>query len=444
MNVINFPVQFIYQSNPPQTGDTINWLPIAFLILACMSLAIFLVRKFAVEGISPKGVITSKLSDFQLWVKDNVYAKVICIVFAVFAVLAIAVSFMTNNAYADNAQQDLTLDTGKITIYVSDSGEMTCSDSNIVNTGGLIYNLENTSVSLTDEAADSPLASSTIKIDSFGGCIYEGTPDGEVYDVTGVDPLYGSQSTKVNVSIKNLDKDSALKLCGKDVFVFSVMRSEVLNDYSWTELENIANDISDKGESSEYYAAMKKAAVNGETKTIMLGDGPDADRLFMRIIGINHDTVAGTYNKKAGLTFMATNAINKAFSANTHTIIGDWYTTDLNASLNTEAGEVYSLLNNALDSYGLTAVNVNKEYSKAYNSQVGGYDTSQITKGQKFFLPSYFEITGSTSAPGSETQFGQEGAKYEYMGNDIWSTIDACTWHDDPQYYPGSVMTSVN
>lgn len=281
-----------------------------------MSLAIFLVRKYAVEGINPKGAIVSAISGFNSWVKDNVYAKVICVLFAVVALLAIAGSVMPNNAYGDNAQQDLTLDTGKITIYVSDSGEMTCSDSNIVNTGGFIYYLENTSVSLTDEAADSPLASSTIKIDSFGGCIYEGAPDGEVYDVTGVDPLYGSLSTKVSVSIKNLDKDSALKLCGKDVFVLSVMRSEVLNDYSWTELENIANDISDKGEDSEYYDAMKKAAENGETKTMMLGDGPDADRLFMRIIGINHDTVADTYNKKAGLTFMATNAINQGINFN--------------------------------------------------------------------------------------------------------------------------------
>lgn len=281
-----------------------------------MSLAIFLVRKFAVDGISPKGAITSSISGFSSWVKDNVYAKVICVLFAVVALVAIAGSVMLNNAYGDNAQQDLSLDTGKITIYVSDSGEMTCADSNIVNTSGLIYNLENTSVSLTDEAEDSPLASSTIKIDSFGGCIYEGAPDGEVYDVTGVDPLYGSQSTKVSLSIKNLDKDSALKLCGKDVFVLSVMRSEVLNDYSWTELENIANDISDKGEDSEYYAAMKKAAENGETKTMMLGDGPDADRLFMRIIGINHDAVADTYNKKAGLTFMATNAINQGINFN--------------------------------------------------------------------------------------------------------------------------------
>lgn len=98
----------------------------------------------------------------------------------------------------------------------------------------------------------------------------------------------------------------------------------------------------------------------------------------------------------------------------------------MNERMNSETGDIYNLLNNALSSSGLNSVTVAKDYAKSYSNS-NAFSTEILTKNNKFFLPSYYEITGTTTAPGPETQFGQEGTKYEYMGNDIWSTIDACT-----------------
>ena len=71
-------------------------------------------------------------------------------------------------------------------------------------------------------------------------------------------------------------------------------------------------DISEKGEESEYYQEFVEYAMQGQTKTLMLGNEENSDRLYMRIIGINHDYKADG-SGKAGLTFMAVNSINQAY-----------------------------------------------------------------------------------------------------------------------------------
>ena len=65
---------------------------------------------------------------------------------------------------------------------------------------------------------------------------------------------------------------------------------------------------------SVYLEEFKYYAEYGMTKELLIPHEEDTDdRLFMRIIGINHDNKADG-NGKAGLTFMAANSINKGFT----------------------------------------------------------------------------------------------------------------------------------
>ena len=74
----------------------------------------------------------------------------------------------------------------------------------------------------------------------------------------------------------------------------------------------MSEDISQKKESSYYYPMMKKFAEEGQTKSLIIYNDYNYDRLFMRIIGINHDQKADG-SGTAGLTFMAANSLNREY-----------------------------------------------------------------------------------------------------------------------------------
>lgn len=83
--------------------------------------------------------------------------------------------------------------------------------------------------------------------------------------------------------------------------------------YNANGLKTIANDLSVNGKSSKYYAKMHDNLTNDVKGTITLKDGSS---LPFRLIGILHDDRADGSSLKAGLTFMATNALPKAYCMN--------------------------------------------------------------------------------------------------------------------------------
>lgn len=86
-----------------------------------------------------------------------------------------------------------------------------------------------------------------------------------------------------------------------------------LENYTWAEIQNISEDIENNKSASNYYNEFVHYAEKGIAKELSIPHESDMeDRLFMRIIGINHDDKADG-SGKAGLTFMAANAINQGY-----------------------------------------------------------------------------------------------------------------------------------
>ena len=98
--------------------------------------------------------------------------------------------------------------------------------------------------------------------------------------------------------------------------------------YNAAGLKQIADDLSDKGKGSAYYAEMEDNLTKGTQGSLTLSDGSN---LPFRLIGILHDDKADGSGKKAGLTFMAWNALPKAYCING---VIDRKSTRLNSSHN--------------------------------------------------------------------------------------------------------------
>ena len=75
----------------------------------------------------------------------------------------------------------------------------------------------------------------------------------------------------------------------------------LLCGYNAAGLKQIADDLSDKGKGSAYYAEMEDNLTKGTQGSLTLSDGSN---LPFRLIGILHDDKADGSGKKAGLTFM--------------------------------------------------------------------------------------------------------------------------------------------
>lgn len=108
--------------------------------------------------------------------------------------------------------------------------------------------------------------------------------------------------------------------------------------YNAAGLKQIADDLSEKGKGSTYYAAMEKNLTDGVKGTLTLSDGSN---LPFRLIGILHDDKADGSGRKAGLTFMAWNALPKAYAMNnSHTNNGGWRDSLLRNQMNN--GEIWN------------------------------------------------------------------------------------------------------
>jgi hypothetical protein len=137
-----------------------------------------------------------------------------------------------------------------------------------------------------------------------------------------------------------------------------------LDDYSWTELKIIANDLSANGEQSVYYAKMTELMQSGSTKTFDTGDtsGLVGSKMRVRIIGICQDQKSDG-SGSAGLTFQTTHALATPYQMNTsNTNSGGWGSTSMRTWLNS------TVYNTLPDDLRENIVEVKKYYNPIYNS----------------------------------------------------------------------------
>lgn len=193
--------------------------------------------------------------------------------------------------------------------------------------------------------------------------------------------------------------------------------------YNAAGLKQIADDLSEKGKGSTYYAAMEKNLTDGVKGTLTLSDGSN---LPFRLIGILHDDKADGSGRKAGLTFMAWNALPKAYCMNGtmpssdgtvicssgYTNRDGWRDSILRNQMNN--GEIWNQFPTDFQN-NVTPV-LKQTNNMAYGSTAG---SSASATADKVWLVSYRELV-STLYDGWKTSGGfqalsQEGSQYEYF-----------------------------
>ena len=180
--------------------------------------------------------------------------------------------------------------------------------------------------------------------------------------------------------------------------------------YNAAGLKQIADDLSEKGKGSTYYAAMEKNLTDGVKGTLTLSDGSN---LPFRLIGILHDDKADGSGRKAGLTFMAWNALPKAYAMNNDsTNEGGWRDSLLRNQMNN--GEIWNQFPTDFQN-NVTPV-LKQTNNMDYGYTVG---SSASATADKVWLVSYRELV-STLYDGWKTSGGfqalsQEGSQYEYF-----------------------------
>lgn len=145
------------------------------------------------------------------------------IIIAVILAISVIGIISSRSAFAAASNGNLTPDTDKIIGSVQDDGSITFSTCNLVNTSDKLITLETATVSVAEEAKSvSAINTCELTINSFDGCVYKGMPNGEEHEVSGCSSLDVGQSTPFALAVANLDKQSALDLCGKKVFTLNL------------------------------------------------------------------------------------------------------------------------------------------------------------------------------------------------------------------------------
>ena len=195
-------------------------------------------------------------------------------------------------------------------------------------------------------------------------------------------------------------------------WTYSFPHHDTLDEYSWEELKTVSNAISEGTISADEMAHFEEFAENAETKKIKL-NGEEEDYLYVRIIGFNHDVLSSDITKKAGITFMAVNSINKAYYSgntgdDTSTYAAGWANSPLRAKMQ-NSGEIYSLLPDELTNQIQQVV---KQSRKGWTSTESFGDDLDTSDDYLFLLSGdelgtdYFCVNGKSDT---------EGTKYAYI-----------------------------
>ena len=188
--------------------------------------------------------------------------------------------------------------------------------------------------------------------------------------------------------------------------------------YSWAELSTIAQLISSNTNITSDTAEVT-VTLNGETKTLGVGDTASVDGKTVRILGFNHDPLTDsnaygtkTATGKAGISFEYVDFVTSSyqqmntFADNTN----GWAAMPLRTTLN---GTVYESL--SIKNY-IKAVN--KEYITTYNTG------AKSTCSDKLWLLSCGEIWDNGYNGGNTRGYAAatEGSQYKYYKTNLGST----------------------
>ena len=187
--------------------------------------------------------------------------------------------------------------------------------------------------------------------------------------------------------------------------------------YSWAELSTIAQLISSNTNITSDTAEVT-VTLNGETKTLGVGDTASVDGKTVRILGFNHDPLTDsnaygtkTGTEKAGISFEYVDFVtyDSAMNPNNNNTNG-WAAMPLRTTLN---GTVYESL--SIKNY-IKAVN--KEYITTYNTG------AKSTCSDKLWLLSCGEIWDNGYNGGNTRGYAAatEGSQYKYYKTNLGST----------------------
>lgn len=193
--------------------------------------------------------------------------------------------------------------------------------------------------------------------------------------------------------------------------------------YNANGLKRIADDLSENGTGSQYYTAMESNLQKDVRGWITLSDG---STLPFRLIGVLHDDLADGSGRKAGLTFMAVNAMPKAYCMNGtmpsddtttscsagSTNRGGWRDSRLRQWMN--GGEVWDMFPQAFRDNVSAVLKQSNNMEYGYTAGSAASATSD-----RLWLVSYRELV-PTLHDGWKTSDGfqalsQEGSQYEFF-----------------------------
>ena len=188
--------------------------------------------------------------------------------------------------------------------------------------------------------------------------------------------------------------------------------------YSWEEISTIAKMISNNSNITSDSAEVT-VTLNGETKTLGVGDTIAVDGKTVRILGFNHDPLtdinaygSATATGKAGISFEYVDFITSSYQQmnSTNTNTNGWAAMPLRTTLN---GTVYESL--SIKNY-IKAVN--KEYITTYNI------VAKSTCSDKLWLLSCGEIWTNGYNGGKTRGYAAttEGSQYKYYKTNLGST----------------------
>lgn len=198
-------------------------------------------------------------------------------------------------------------------------------------------------------------------------------------------------------------------------------------------LKQIADDLSVNGTASRYYTTMETDLQKDVRGSITLSDG---SKLPFRLIGILHDDLADGSGRKAGLTFMAVNAMPKAYCMNGilsddtnscqggATNRGGWRDSGLRRWMN--GGEVWDMFPEAFRT-GVSAV-LKRSNNMEYGNTSGSYASATS---DRLWLVSYRELVPTIydgwKNYGGFQAISQEGSQYEFFKGRVTNNYSSNT-----------------
>lgn len=262
MEPISIAINFVSASSntASQTGDSSLWwifIICTFLLLGVLGVLLCKKNSFVTRFLYGRNASSTKTARHisgdceKSSLRYGNKAKFIVIFLAVIFSISLIGLVSAKNAFGEGNTQMLTPDTDKITATVQDDGTISFSPCNLINTSEKSLTLRSAAIEVAQDAKSiEAINNCELTLNSFSTCIYKGQPNGEEQAVIDASRLDKGEATPLDLGIQNLDKQSAINLCGKQVFTLKFM-PEIITTYelkttghgSWKEKGQLKTSI---------------------------------------------------------------------------------------------------------------------------------------------------------------------------------------------------------